>query len=82
MSVYFVLFQARDELLDVSMLYEILDSLRQEVGECGLTTRSQRFLMCPDHQSQVSFLDQHKGFLLKRQVNTLILSAIGNFAYN
>ncbi|XP_047480253.1 Bardet-Biedl syndrome 1 protein-like [Penaeus chinensis] len=59
--------QARDELLDVSMLYEILDSLRQEVGECGLTTRSQRFLMCPDHQSQVAFLDQHKGFLLKRQ---------------
>ncbi|XP_071535409.1 BBSome complex member BBS1 [Panulirus ornatus] len=59
--------QARDELLDVSMLYEILDSLRQEVGECGLTTRSQRFLMCPDHGSQATFLDQHKGFLLKRQ---------------
>ncbi|KAF2361456.1 Bardet-Biedl syndrome 1 N-terminal [Trinorchestia longiramus] len=59
--------QARDDLLDVSLLYEILDSLRHEVGECGLTTRSQRFLMCPDHQSQQTFLDQHKGFLLKRQ---------------
>ncbi|KAG7165240.1 Bardet-Biedl syndrome 1-like [Homarus americanus] len=59
--------QARDELLDVGMLYEILDSLRQEVGECGLTTRSQRFLMCPDHNSQASFLNQHKGFILKRQ---------------
>ncbi|CAL4179432.1 unnamed protein product, partial [Meganyctiphanes norvegica] len=59
--------QARDELLDVSMLYEILDSLRQEVGECGLTTRSQRFLMCTDQSSQQTFLDQHKGFLLKRQ---------------
>ncbi|KAK3867056.1 hypothetical protein Pcinc_027455 [Petrolisthes cinctipes] len=59
--------QARDELLDVSMLYEILDSLRQEVGECGLTTRSQRFLMCHDHASQLTFLEQHKGFLLKRQ---------------
>ncbi|KAA0185520.1 hypothetical protein HAZT_HAZT001541, partial [Hyalella azteca] len=59
--------QARDDLLDVSLLYEILDSLRHEVGECGLTTRSQRFLMCPDHQSQQNFLDQHKGFLLKRQ---------------
>ncbi|XP_045616559.1 BBSome complex member BBS1 isoform X1 [Procambarus clarkii] len=59
--------QARDEQLDVSMLYEILDSLRQEVGECGLTTRSQRFLMCPDHSSQAAFLNQHKGFNLKRQ---------------
>ncbi|XP_050689408.1 Bardet-Biedl syndrome 1 protein homolog [Eriocheir sinensis] len=68
--------QARDELLDVSMLYEILDSLRQEVGECGLTTRSQRFLMCPDHTSQTTFLDQHKGFLLKRQTVVTCFSTL------
>ncbi|RXG51023.1 hypothetical protein Avbf_03652 [Armadillidium vulgare] len=34
--------KARDDMLEVSMLYEILDSLRQESGECGLTTRSQK----------------------------------------
>ena len=55
-------------MLDVGLLYEILDSLRREVGECGLTTRSQRFLMNQDHQAQSAFLDQHKAFLLKRQV--------------
>ncbi|KAK4326344.1 hypothetical protein Pmani_003138 [Petrolisthes manimaculis] len=68
--------QARDELLDVSMLYEILDSLRQEVGECGLTTRSQRFLMCHDHASQLTFLEQHKGFLLKRQTVVTCFSTL------
>ncbi|KAK8384168.1 hypothetical protein O3P69_009121 [Scylla paramamosain] len=68
--------QARDDLLDVSMLYEILDSLRQEVGECGLTTRSQRFLMCPDHTSQTAFLDQHKGFILKRQTVVTCVSTL------
>lgn len=74
------LVQARDDMLDVSLLHEILDTLRQEVGECGLTTRSQRFFMCPDHQSQQAFLDQHKSFLLKRQVGTLhsCKSCIGN----
>ncbi|KAK3874921.1 hypothetical protein Pcinc_020176 [Petrolisthes cinctipes] len=68
--------QARDKLLDVSMLYEILDSLRQEVGECGLTTRSQRFLMCHDHASQLTFLEQHKGFLLKRQTVVTCFSTL------
>ncbi|KAK3859774.1 hypothetical protein Pcinc_034134 [Petrolisthes cinctipes] len=68
--------QVRDELLDVSMLYEILDSLRQEVGECGLTTRSQRFLMCHDHASQLTFLEQHKGFLLKRQTVVTCFSTL------
>ncbi|XP_076032639.1 Bardet-Biedl syndrome 1 isoform X2 [Oratosquilla oratoria] len=68
--------QARDDLLDVSLLYEILDSIRQEIGEFGLTTRSQRFLMCTDHAAQTKFLDIHKGFLLKRQTVVTCISTL------
>jgi hypothetical protein len=62
--------QAKDDQISFPALREMLEGLRQEIGEMSLTTRSQRFLMITDGPAMARFVNEHKGQPLKRQVST------------
>ncbi|CAG0912671.1 unnamed protein product [Notodromas monacha] len=59
--------QAEDDQISFPALREMLEGLRQEVGEMSLTTRSQRFLMITDGPSMARFVSDHKAQPLKKQ---------------
>ncbi|XP_071492569.1 BBSome complex member BBS1-like [Diadema antillarum] len=59
--------QARDDKIDVTVLREMLDSIRREGNEGALTVRSLRFLMLQDREQMEAFANLHKVGQLKRQ---------------
>ncbi|GAB6030980.1 Bardet-Biedl syndrome 1 protein [Chamberlinius hualienensis] len=58
--------QAKEDKLDVVTLREILEGIRNEIGETNLTPRSQRFLLL-DPEEMVPFANLHKSQPLKKQ---------------
>ncbi|XP_041469808.1 Bardet-Biedl syndrome 1 protein-like [Lytechinus variegatus] len=59
--------QAREDKIDVTVLREMLDSIRREGNEGALTVRSLKFLMLQDREQMESFANLHKVGQLKRQ---------------
>ncbi|XP_014667462.1 PREDICTED: Bardet-Biedl syndrome 1 protein-like [Priapulus caudatus] len=58
--------QVREDKIDIKTVKELLDGIRSEVTESGLTTRTQRFLMLAPGDVE-EFVSQHKHSPLKRQ---------------
>ncbi|XP_072031464.1 BBSome complex member BBS1-like isoform X2 [Amphiura filiformis] len=59
--------QAKEDKIDVTVLREMLDSIRREGNEGALTVRSLRFLNLQDREQMESFAQVHKQAPLKRQ---------------
>uniref|UniRef100_T1J8I6 Uncharacterized protein n=1 Tax=Strigamia maritima TaxID=126957 RepID=T1J8I6_STRMM len=67
--------QAKAEKIDISMLRELLEGVRSEIGESSLTARSQRFLMLEADEME-QFANLHKSHPLKRQTVLTCLSTL------
>ncbi|XP_022090954.1 Bardet-Biedl syndrome 1 protein-like isoform X2 [Acanthaster planci] len=59
--------QAKEDKIDVTVLREMLDSIRREGNEGALTVRSLRFLMLQDKEQMEGFANLHKQTAIKRQ---------------
>lgn len=68
--------QAKEEKINVTSLKEMLDMLRGQVGEIGLTGRSQAFLKLSGEPAMEEFVRTHKAEPLKRQTVISCLSSI------
>ncbi|XP_013780434.1 Bardet-Biedl syndrome 1 protein homolog, partial [Limulus polyphemus] len=67
--------QAKEDKIDMSSMKEVLESIRTEVGESNLSSRSQRFLMLEPEELE-EFVHVHKQFPLKRQTVVTCLSTM------
>ena len=54
-------------MTDDAQVYEMLSSLRHEVGDARLTARTQRLLMLETLPEVQAFIEAHRVFPLKRQ---------------
>ncbi|XP_071794355.1 BBSome complex member BBS1-like [Asterias amurensis] len=59
--------QAKEDKIDVTVLREMLDSIRREGNEGALTVRSLRYLMLQDKEQMETFAQLHKQTAIKRQ---------------
>lgn len=67
--------QAREGRIDVGILYEMLGSLRDELGASSLTVRSLKFLHLPPEDIE-SFASVHKHAPLKKQSVVTCMDAL------
>ncbi|RWS02729.1 Bardet-Biedl syndrome 1 protein-like protein, partial [Dinothrombium tinctorium] len=67
---------AKDEKIDFIALKEALETLQYQIGEAGLTTRSQRFLSLNSNQEIEAFVNAHKNTALRRQQIITCVSSI------
>eukprot|EP00111_Clytia_hemisphaerica_P010146 TCONS_00029654-protein len=58
--------QSKEEMIDIAMLYEMLASVRDDVGSSGLTVRSLKLLNLPPEEIE-AFAAVHKHAPLKKQ---------------
>ncbi|PIK35231.1 hypothetical protein BSL78_27943, partial [Apostichopus japonicus] len=68
--------QVRDDKIDVTVLREMLDSIRREGTEGALTVRSLRFLMLPDKDQMELFAQAYKHTALKKLTVITCLSTL------
>ena len=68
--------QMADEKMDLSAFREILESLRMDISEIGLTARSQAFLELKDLQDMQAFVSSQRSVEMRRSTCITCLATI------
>lgn len=68
--------QVKEEKIEIDSLTEMLQSLQAQIGECEMTSRSQRFLGMNSLEEKESFIQLHKMDPLKRSTTITCLTTL------